>query len=96
MKLAAYGDAIKWADYGLEKPEVTVSITLDGEKPGMGATVPVIRYLDQERCRALLAEKRVGRVAVVVNGVPEVVPVNYAVVDGDVVFRSGSGTCVQG
>ena len=33
MKLAAYGDSIKWADYGLERPEVTVSVTLDGEKP---------------------------------------------------------------
>ena len=58
----------------------------------MAATVPVIRYLDQERCRALLTEKCVGRVAVVVNGVPEIVPVNYAVVDGDVVFRSGTGS----
>src|SRR5437588_12573310 len=63
-----------------------------GQDGGMGATVPVSRYLDRERCRALLAEKRVGRVAVVVNGVPEIVPVNYAVLDGDVVFRSGSGT----
>ena len=54
--------------------------------------VPVIRYLDKARCRELLAEASVGRVAVVVNGVPEVVPVNYALLDGDVVFRSGSGT----
>ncbi|HEY1191168.1 MAG TPA: DUF4340 domain-containing protein [Gemmata sp.] len=33
QKLAAYGDAIKWADYGLDKPEVTFTIALGGEKP---------------------------------------------------------------
>src|SRR5438132_5933499 len=59
---------------------------------GMAATVPVIRTLADDRCRELLGQARAGRVAVVVNGVPEVVPVNYAVLDGDVVFRSGTGT----
>jgi nitroimidazol reductase NimA-like FMN-containing flavoprotein (pyridoxamine 5'-phosphate oxidase superfamily) len=58
----------------------------------MAATVPVIRFLDEDRCRALLAEAIVGRVAVLVSGVPHVVPVNYALLDGDVVFRSGTGT----
>jgi nitroimidazol reductase NimA-like FMN-containing flavoprotein (pyridoxamine 5'-phosphate oxidase superfamily) len=58
----------------------------------MTANVPVIRFLDEERCRALLATASVGRVAAVVNGVPHVVPVNFVLVDGDVVFRSGSGT----
>jgi hypothetical protein len=32
LKLAAYGDAVKWADYGLEKPETTVEVTLGGER----------------------------------------------------------------
>ena len=32
-RLAAYGDAVKWADYGLDKPEYTVTVTLAGEKP---------------------------------------------------------------
>ena len=31
--IAAYGDAVKWADFGLEKPETTVTITLTGNKP---------------------------------------------------------------
>jgi len=52
----------------------------------------VIRFLSQEECRALLEEVKVARVAVVVNGVPQVVPVNHVVLDGDVVFRTGSGT----
>ncbi len=33
LRLAAYGDAIKWADFGLEKPTTTIAVTLDGEKP---------------------------------------------------------------
>lgn len=56
------------------------------------ASQPVIRYLDRARCLELLERAVVGRVAVLVNGVPQVVPVNYLVVDGDVVFRSGAGT----
>ncbi|MBY0455741.1 MAG: DUF4340 domain-containing protein, partial [Gemmataceae bacterium] len=32
-KLAAYGDAIKWDEYGLDKPAVTLAVTLGGDKP---------------------------------------------------------------
>jgi hypothetical protein len=32
-RLAAYGDAIKWEDYGLAKPDTTITVTLSGEKP---------------------------------------------------------------
>jgi hypothetical protein len=32
-RLAAYGDDVKWADYGLEKPEWTVTVALGGDKP---------------------------------------------------------------
>src|SRR5579883_1361348 len=32
-RLAAYGDSVKWGDYGLEKPDYTVTVTLGGEKP---------------------------------------------------------------
>lgn len=48
--------------------------------------------LDCDRCLELLTTRRLGRVAVTLHGVPHVVPVNYAVLDGDVVFRSGGGT----
>jgi hypothetical protein len=33
MRLAAYGEGIKWADFGLEKPDTTITITTGGEKP---------------------------------------------------------------
>jgi nitroimidazol reductase NimA-like FMN-containing flavoprotein (pyridoxamine 5'-phosphate oxidase superfamily) len=58
----------------------------------MAASVPVIRFLDRDRCFELLGQACVGRIAVTVNGVPEITPVNYALLDGDVVFRSGTGT----
>jgi hypothetical protein len=32
-RIAAYGDAVKWADFGLEKSASTVTVTLSGEKP---------------------------------------------------------------
>jgi len=42
LRLAAYGPAIKWADYGLEKPEYTFTLTTS-EKP-----VPVVLKLGKE------------------------------------------------
>ncbi len=32
-RLAAYGDAVKWADFGLDKPEFTLNVTTGGDKP---------------------------------------------------------------
>lgn len=32
-RIAAYGDGVKWAEFGLDKPEATVTITLAGDKP---------------------------------------------------------------
>lgn len=32
IRLSAYGDAIKWADFGLEKPGTTITVILSGEK----------------------------------------------------------------
>jgi hypothetical protein len=32
-RLAAYGDAVKWGDFGLDKPAAVVTISLAGEKP---------------------------------------------------------------
>ncbi|HET6572981.1 MAG TPA: DUF4340 domain-containing protein [Fimbriiglobus sp.] len=32
-RLAAYGPAVKWADFGLAKPEYAVTVTLSGDKP---------------------------------------------------------------
>ena len=48
--------------------------------------------LPEEECFELLARHHVGRVAVTVSALPAVFPVNYAVMDGAIVFRTGEGT----
>jgi nitroimidazol reductase NimA-like FMN-containing flavoprotein (pyridoxamine 5'-phosphate oxidase superfamily) len=54
-----------------------------------------LELLTEEQCGALLASGSIGRVAVTVGGLPVILPVNYAYVDGDVVFRSGEETLVR-
>ena len=48
-----------------------------------------------EDCWALLRENALGRVAIVVEGVPRIFPVNYAAADGSVVFRTEPGTKLE-
>jgi nitroimidazol reductase NimA-like FMN-containing flavoprotein (pyridoxamine 5'-phosphate oxidase superfamily) len=43
--------------------------------------------LDRATCLALLATQDVGRLVVVEDGQPHLIPVNYSLVDGSVVFR---------
>jgi uncharacterized protein len=52
--------------------------------------------LTREECLQLLADEHVGRLAVIVGGRPEIFPINY-VLDGEaVVFRTNSGTKLEG
>jgi len=51
-----------------------------------------IEVLSVAECRQLLEQGSVGRVAITVGAVPAVLPVNYRVLDGDVVFRTAQGT----
>jgi len=48
--------------------------------------------ISEGACLDLLGERGIGRVAVSIGTVPAVFPVNYAVLDGDVVFRTTAGT----
>ena len=48
--------------------------------------------LAEEECLELLGRHHVGRVAVTVGALPAVFPVNYALMDGAIVFRTGDGT----
>ena len=48
--------------------------------------------LAPHECWALLRDAQVGRLAVVVDGRPDVFPVNFAVDHGTVVIRTGPGT----
>ena len=48
--------------------------------------------LSEAECLSLLAEVPVGRVGVSIGALPVVLPVNFVVIDGDVVFRTVAGT----
>ena len=54
-----------------------------------------LELLAEEDCFELLAAHHVGRVAVTVSALPAVFPVNYALMDGAIVFRTGEGTKLQ-
>ncbi|MGW6543718.1 helix-turn-helix domain-containing protein [Streptomyces massasporeus] len=62
--------------------------------PGLGraARTPRFTELTEAECRALLSAHGVGRLAVPEDAGPVVVPVNYSVVDGGIVFRTEPGT----
>jgi nitroimidazol reductase NimA-like FMN-containing flavoprotein (pyridoxamine 5'-phosphate oxidase superfamily) len=47
--------------------------------------------LSQDECLQLLASRRVGRLAFVVDGQPTILPVNYAVDGQAIVFRTDQG-----
>jgi hypothetical protein len=52
--------------------------------------------LDRAECLRLLASRSVGRLAYVARtGVPDIVPVNYVLADGQLLIRSGSGPKLQ-
>jgi nitroimidazol reductase NimA-like FMN-containing flavoprotein (pyridoxamine 5'-phosphate oxidase superfamily) len=51
-----------------------------------------LEELSADECWRLLGTQQVGRIAVVVGHYPLVFPVNYAVADGVILFRTGAGT----
>lgn len=53
---------------------------------------PAFEELGPEDCLELLREEPVGRVALTARALPVVLPVNFALLDGDVVWRSAQGT----
>ncbi|MYW16954.1 pyridoxamine 5'-phosphate oxidase family protein [Streptomyces sp. SID161] len=59
--------------------------------PGRAAREPRFTELGTAECRALLGSHGVGRLAVPTSSGPVIVPVNYSVVDGAIVFRTAAG-----
>jgi len=51
-----------------------------------------LEELSHEECDHLLHTAAVGRVAISVGALPVILPVNYAMLDGDIVIRTGGGT----
>ena len=50
-----------------------------------------LEILTEEQCMELLGRESVGRVAVSVSALPAIFPVNYQLVDGNVLFLTGEG-----
>ena len=51
-----------------------------------------LEILSAEECLSLLRSRSLGRVAVQIGDVPSILPVNYALLDGDIVFRTDPGS----
>jgi uncharacterized protein len=56
-----------------------------------------LTLLNEDECRTRMAVAlpRVGRIAFVHDGYPIVLPVNYDLLDGEVVFRTGLGSKLE-
>ena len=54
-----------------------------------------LELLGRQECIDLLERQHVGRVALSVQALPVVLPVNYALMDGDVVIQTGEGTKLE-
>jgi hypothetical protein len=52
--------------------------------------------LSEQDCWTRLRSRDLGRIAVVVHGLPQVFPVNYGVAQGTVVFRTAPGAKLDG
>src|SRR3954454_14370824 len=51
-----------------------------------------LEILARHECLALLSTNRLGRVAVSMRALPVILPVRYALLGEDIVFRTGDGT----
>lgn len=58
----------------------------------MSFAVDNLEVLPEEECRSLLESVKVGRVAVTIGALPAIFPVNFGIVEGDIVFRTAEGT----
>ena len=59
---------------------------------GAGSARPALEALSDQECRRLIAPGGVGRLIFVEARGPVAIPVNFGVLDGDVVFRSATGS----
>lgn len=59
--------------------------------PGRAGSDPTFTELAVQECRELLSTHGVGRVAIPTVSGPVIVPVNYSVVDGAIVYRTAPG-----
>jgi hypothetical protein len=51
-----------------------------------------LEVLSEQECRLLLEAETIGRVGLSVGALPAILPVNYSMADGMILFRTGMGT----
>jgi hypothetical protein len=51
-----------------------------------------LEILSEDQCVELLGDVGVGRVGITIGALPVVLPINYGMLDGDVVFATTDGT----
>ncbi len=66
-----------------------MSQTPHGDGQGHGAAEPVVVEMDEAECLRMVARHEVGRVAYAGRYGPTVLPVNYRLFEGSIVFRTG-------
>ncbi len=91
IEVSQAGDFVPYApeDQG---PSVDLMTT---RTPPSG-TAPVIELLSEAQCWEMLRGQVIGRLAVVVEDHPDIFPINYAVGNGSLVFRTAEGTKLYG
>jgi len=80
------------AEDGLVQGRSTLPDVLGDDDDHTMLTNEGLELLSEEECVGLLEPGGVGRIGVTIAGLPVIMPVNYAYVDGDIVFRTGEGT----
>jgi uncharacterized protein len=73
-------------------PSALPSVDAEADHGPMRMEVQELQALSPQECERLLARTTVGRVGISMRALPVVLPVNYAMLDGDVVIRTGEGT----
>jgi nitroimidazol reductase NimA-like FMN-containing flavoprotein (pyridoxamine 5'-phosphate oxidase superfamily) len=61
-------------------------------------TMPARKHLDElglDECYELLQSRSLGRLAFIVEGKPRILPLNYGIHQGSVVFRTGYGNLLD-
>ncbi|HEX9100284.1 MAG TPA: pyridoxamine 5'-phosphate oxidase family protein [Candidatus Dormibacteraeota bacterium] len=61
-------------------------------RAGARAPSPAVLLLTEEQCWKHLRGQRLGRLAIVIDGRPQIFPVNYAVGEKSIVFRTAPGS----
>ena len=70
----------------------TTSTGSTSSEPTSSESTPQVQNLEPHECWALLRSVSVGRLAVLVDGQPDIFPINFTVDGGTLVFRTGAGT----